>query len=589
MTPAVSAIPSLIVTRLFCFLLFGWLIFVPAHAQPFLQRVERATPPERVRLVLFYFDTCRAVSTQQTVAFRVLNQLDALAQRQRDDQLRRYAQMLRDTYAKNLPNRTHRQNAELFLDMAKQAIADEDEQIAGVCEHFAGQYFYLAEDYGRAFEYLLSANNRFQRIGYEQISEIHRYLYELAFNYYYLREDEKVIALLTEAARYPPFNPNLHIQTYNTLAMAYARLKNREADRQAGANYQRAYKLAVSYRDSVWMGIVRGNLGDSYAQQRQWQPALEAFRTDYRLVLREARTRGYPLSTAVGIAEAFHGLRQLDSCRFYLDQAERMFRLHVEASDYSQRFQADQFWKRYYEVSRQYYQTTGQLPLAAHCTDSLLVYQARIDKRYRSKAAAVAEQRLLVQHHQAEVEALREGGQTQRLWLGVGAGLAMLLAGLLGLLYRASQRRRQQETHTHTERQQQLEQENQQVTAERDQARADLNRFLESLTQPDRPQVDAPRTHQTLTDTSLLTPDDWSEFRQRFDRVHPFFFAQLRTQFADLTPAEERLVALSKLKIDTNRMGRMLGISPASVRTTKYRLRKRLGTDGQSSLLGLLE
>lgn len=61
------------------------------------------------------------------------------------------------------------------------------------------------------------------------------------------------------------------IQRYNTLAIAYARLKNREADRQAGANYQKAYQLAVSYQDSVWMGIVWGNLGDSYAKQGQWQ------------------------------------------------------------------------------------------------------------------------------------------------------------------------------------------------------------------------------------------------------------------------------------------------------------------------------
>lgn len=101
--------------------------------------------------------------------------------------------MLRDTYAKNLPNRTHQQNAELFLSVAKQAEANEDEQIAGVCEHFAGQYYYLAEDYGRAFEYLLSANSRFWKIGYQNVPEIGRYLYELAFNYYYFNEHRKVI------------------------------------------------------------------------------------------------------------------------------------------------------------------------------------------------------------------------------------------------------------------------------------------------------------------------------------------------------------------------------------------------------------
>jgi DNA-binding CsgD family transcriptional regulator len=579
--------PSLTLTRLLCCLFFGWLTGPSASAQPFLQRVERATPPERIQLVLYYFDTCRVVTTQQTVATRTLNELDAIGKRQRDDQLRRYARMLRDTYPKNLPNRTHRQNAELFLNVAKQAVADEDEQIAGVCEHFAGQYFYLAEDYGRAFEYLLSANNRFQLIGYDRIPEIHRYLYELAFNYYYLREDEKVIALLTEAARYPPFSPNLHVQTYNTLAMAYDRLKNPEADRQAGANYQRAYKLAMSYRDSVWMGIVRGNLSDTHMRQGQWHLALDALRTDYRLVMREATKKGYPTSTAVDIAGAFHELGQLDSCRYYLEQFQRMQRLQDIRFDFSKGVQDDLIWQRYYEVSRKYYQTTRNLPMVARCTDSLLVYQARIDKRYRSRAALLAEQRLLIQQHQTEVERLRQGSQTQRWWLGLGAALAVLVAGLLAWLYRVSQRRRQQESLTHAEQQQRLEQQNRQLSTELEQARADLNRFLENLQQISLPQSANP--DQPLTDASLLTLDDWAEFRRRFDRAHPQFFAQLRSQFADLTPAEERLLALSKLSMDTRQMGRMLGISPASVRTTKYRLRKRLGADGQSSLLGLLE
>ncbi len=563
-----------------------WLMTLPAQAQPFLERVERATPPERVRLVLFYFDTCRVVTTQQTVAFRTLDQLDAVAQRQRDDQLRRYARMLRDTYAKNVPNRSYRQNAELFLSVAQQADLRKDTQIAGVCEHFAGQYYFLAEDYGRAFEYLLSANSRFGQIGYARIPEIQRYLYELAFNYYYLNEDQKVIYLLTEAGQFPPFNPNLHIQTHNTLAMAYARLHNPEADRQAGANYQKAYALAVSYRDSVWMGIVRGNLGDSYARLGQWQQALDAFRTDYRLVMREARTRGYPLATSVGIAEAFYQLGQLDSCRYYLEQAGRMYKLQVAATDYSRSLQNDQFWQHYYEVSRQYYQTTGKLPEVARCTDSLLVYQARIAKRYRSKAALLAEQRLLVQKHQTEVANIEQQYSQQRLWLIAGGIVTLLMAGLLGLLYRTSQRRRQQEAQANSQRQQQLEQEKEHVTAELTRARADLKRFLEKREQTNLLQT---QPDPTLAAASLLTPDDWAEFRRRFERAHPLFFAQLRTQFADLTPAEERLLALSKLSMDTRQMGRMLGISPSSVRTTKYRLRKRLGIDGQSALLGLLE
>jgi DNA-binding CsgD family transcriptional regulator len=564
-------------------LLTGWLGCLSARSQPFLQRVERAAPPERVRLVLYYFDTCRAVTTQQATAFRVLDQLDAVGQRRRDGQLRRYSQFLRDTYAKNNPALTDRQRAELFLSVAARAEIRGDKQLAGVGEHFAGLYFYLTQEFGPAFQYLLSANNRFRKIGYANVPEIQRYLHELAFSYYHFNEDAKVVELLTEANTYPPFNANLHIQTYNTLAMAYARQQKTSASgsatRLAEQGYLKAYKLAQYYRDSVWMGITQGNLGSLYANQKRWSNARNNYRIEYRLRMQSAARNGYPMTAALALARASFELGVLDSCRFYLTESKRLHRLN-RGTDYSKPFENDLFWRNYYETARLYYRQTRQLAEATRCADSLQAFQRRIDSRYTSRAAALAENQLLIKQHQAEVVALREGGKTQ-LWLGVGVAAAALIALGLGLLYRSSQRRRTQERLAHAQRQQQLEQENQQVIAERDQARADLARFLGRF-QPTE-------TTPDLTETNLLTADDWAEFRQRFERVYPFFFEQLHTQFTDLTPAEERLMALSKLNLDSLRMSQMLGISTESLRKSKYRMRKKFGLDGTSPLSELLQ
>ncbi|MBO0935111.1 hypothetical protein J2I47_00995 [Fibrella sp. HMF5335] len=570
--------------------LSGLFLALPLRAQSFLQRVERALPAERVRMVLYYFDTCRAVTQNQSAAFQMLGQLDAVGQRRHDNQLRRYARMLRDTWVKNKPNRTDRQNADLFLRIAQRADAEGDEQLAGVAEHFTGQYYYLGQDYGSAFQYLLSANGRFRQIGYANVPEIHRYLYELAFNYYYLNDDAKVISLLTEAAHYPAFSPNLHIQAFNTLAMAYTRQQPQSATMVglAEANYQKAYQLAVTYRDSVWMGIVRGNLGGLYAHQGRWQAALAAFRTDYRLEMRSAGQNGYPNITAVELARSFYELNQLDSCRYYLDEAQRL-RQFNSTKDFSQPFQDDVFWQLYYALARRYYQRTGNLPKSDRCADSLLSYQVRIDNRARSRDAALAEQRLLVQQHEAEVAHLERLSRTQWLLLGAGAGLT----GLLGWLYWSSQRRRQQEALANAGREQQLTLEKQLVTDELDRARADLALLMEALQQKQAQLVlsnpPLATADPSLLNAHLLTNDDWAEFRRRFERVHPLFFGQLRHQFTDLTPAEERLMALSKLRIDGLHMSRMLGISPESIRKAKYRLRKKLGVTGSTPLLELLE
>jgi DNA-binding CsgD family transcriptional regulator len=564
-----------------------------ARADSFLQTIERANPAQRIRLVLTYFDTCQAVTQHQAVAFRLLDQLDALSQQQNDGQLERYSRFLRDTYAKNNPTLGNRQKAELFLGVAQQAEVDNDAQIAGVCEHFAGQYFYLSEDYGKAFQYLLAANHRFQQIGYEHIPEIHRYLYELAFNYYYLNEDEKVIALLTEATRYSPFNPNLHIQTYNTMAMAQARQHpdSPNSARLARQNYQKAYQVALSYRDSVWMGIVYGNLGGLYANQKQWQAALDAYRVDYQATMQTGQKLGYPIGTAVAMAEAFYGLGQLDSCRHYLSEAVRMYRINAQAADYSQGFQDELFWEHYYKVSRLYYQTTGKLSESVRCADSLLVYQERINKRYRSKAAAVAEQRLLVMQQQAELQTREDQNKQQRLVLGLGAGVALLIAGLLGLLYRSSQHRRRQEAIANAEREKRLALENQLVTGELERAKADLTQYIDSLKSKNdlieqisgelvsaRREPDSGQSNRiaALLNSVILTDKDWMRFRQLFEQAHPRFFEKLHQAQPDLTPAEVRLLTLLKLDIPTKEMGFMLGVSADTIRKSRYRLRKKL-------------
>jgi DNA-binding CsgD family transcriptional regulator len=232
----------------------------------------------------------------------------------------------------------------------------------------------------------------------------------------------------------------------------------------------------------------------------------------------------------------------------------------------------------------------------------------RINKRYNSERQSLVNKRLMIQQHQSEVSAIdaKQKGQRTLFWL-VAAGL-ISLAGLFLRLYQLSQLRRQQERMIEAEKEKSFRLEKQLVDEELSRAKDVLAGFMDNLIQKDA-LIDAitaqladraptesasPNAHptaetrQNLVNSSLLTNDDWDEFRRRFERVHPGFFWQLKTQFSDLSPAEERLLALSKLKIDSRQMSRMLGISPESIRKTRYRLRKKLGIQGDSPLLKLL-
>lgn len=79
-----------------------------------------------------------------------------------------------------------------------------------------------------------------------------------------------------------------------------------------------------------------------------------------------------------------------------------------------------------------------------------------------------------------------------------------------------------------------------------------------------------------LYEGQILTEEDWTAFRTQFNSAHAGFLVRLREKFPGLTGAETRLLALSKLRLTTREMAARLGISPETVRQTRWRLKKKL-------------
>ncbi|MVM34597.1 hypothetical protein GO755_31500 [Spirosoma sp. HMF4905] len=587
------------------------LISYVASADPFLQKLEKATPANRVILILNYFDTCSAVTQNQAAAFRLLNTIDGIGEKVGDEQLCRYSQFIKDTYAKN-SDLNNGQKAALFLAVGQKAEQNSDPQIAAVCQHFAGEYYFINEEYGKAFEYLLAADNRFRIIGFEHIPEISRYLYELAFNYYYFKEYEKAIRLLKESARYPAFSDNLAIQTHNTMGMAYAQIdptNNSDNLRRAEMCYKKTRQVAASVGDLVWIGIANTNLGNVYTQQNRLTAALIAFRIDYELGKKFGKDRSQPYATAVKLARVYLMRQQLDSCAYFLRESKRLSLLKILKTEFGSDMDNEFYRQNYYDVARQYYQVIHNLPLAYAYSDSLLKISERINKRYDVKQLDLANDKLLIEKHKSEVDKLNAQKKTQQLLFWISGVVLALVALFFFALYRFVRTKRQQDQVINDEKEKSMRLAKQIVDDELQRAKADLTLFMDNLQAKDalidtlntdlerlsqnRKESDEQdmfvEAQQSLLNSSLLTNDDWEEFQRRFERVHPSFFVKLKTHITDISPAEERLLALSKLNINTRQMSRMLGISPDSIHKATYRLRKKLGTDGHSILSKLLK
>lgn len=92
-----------------------------------------------------------------------------------------------------------------------------------------------------------------------------------------------------------------------------------------------------------------------------------------------------------------------------------------------------------------------------------------------------------------------------------------------------------------------------------------------------------------LNKTTILTEEDWDKFKELFEQVHKGFFIRLKEKLPDLTNAEMRLVCLTKLKLDTKEMAGILGVSFATIRQSRYRLRKKIGLMEEDTIDDIVE
>lgn len=85
-----------------------------------------------------------------------------------------------------------------------------------------------------------------------------------------------------------------------------------------------------------------------------------------------------------------------------------------------------------------------------------------------------------------------------------------------------------------------------------------------------------------------ITQDTWTEFEVRFQEVHVDFYNSLSRQFPDLTPNELRLCAFLRLNMTSKEIADITYQSAESLKTARYRLRKKLGLDRDENLIAYL-
>ncbi|MGQ1910150.1 LuxR C-terminal-related transcriptional regulator [Marinifilum sp. RC60d5] len=94
---------------------------------------------------------------------------------------------------------------------------------------------------------------------------------------------------------------------------------------------------------------------------------------------------------------------------------------------------------------------------------------------------------------------------------------------------------------------------------------------------------------QALLNTKLATEEDWEKYMQLFTKRNPCFIPELKKRYPALTRNEHKIFTLLKLGLSTREMAGILMISPSSVNTARYRLRKKLNLKANEKLEDVIE
>ncbi len=467
-------------------------------------------------------------------------------------------------------------------------MAEHNQQTLQAAEfsHHLGYYYFIKGKYSAALSYMLKANYVFQHIGYGQIEEPGYLLYRLAFVYYHLRNYHEALKHLQTALKYPKNRTVVDIYILNTLGLSYRELYRPDS---AKHYFLLAKAKAVATRDTAWMGIISGNIGNLHLKAHDYAGAFPFFEHYYKYSL-ISKDKACIAEAMMGLADiaVFYG--HYDEALKRLKEADATYHTkpgEVQVEDYIKLGYLYNIFSRAWEGKGDAQQSLYYRKLADGVRDS-------IDRRVQLSNNVAIQQLLEAEQHNSEIKLLEKEKHTALLKQYFLVAATILLIIIFLLIYNRQSLKRKRDKAFLEKKEVILQAEKEKIEANLKHATAMLNSYVENLQQKtallEQVQIKMQALQQSAVDqdeellflqrlnyATILTEDQWHEFRELFEKVHAGFFIKLKTAYPHLTPAETRLCALTKLQLGTKEIAAILGVNADTIKKTRQRLRKKIG------------
>lgn len=438
----------------------------------------------------------------------------------------------------------------------------------------------------RALHLYLKSDSVYKKIGYDNAVGSFQALTNIGD--FYLRMKEYTLALdyLQRAGYYidkESWNW-FKINYYNDLGLCLSKLGYHE---QAIATFQKIAPHIVNPLDSVWIGLLNGNIGSEYYKMGRGEEAEKYLLIDYQYSARykEACSALGTLNELININTQ---LGRLNRVKHYLGLAE-YWTLVCKNPELKYEFLRKQ--STFYYQTKNYKKALEVRILADSLSDSLAM-EAQKQQIWEQTQAYEAKQK---ENSLKLLEQDKEYATLQRNFLFFAI---IALSGLAFFVYRTMRLNAQRQQSLFAHKQLELDRERQEALLELHSFKDNINqknkviehfqRELASL-KAEQQKENYEAALQQLEQPSFVTQQDWVQFSKAFEKAYPYFLENLQKSYPQITPAETRLLVLTKLQFSGKEIAAALGVSLDAVHKSRYRLRKKLNLPEEDNFANLIE
>lgn len=399
----------------------------------------------------------------------------------------------------------------------------------------------------------------------------------IGLTYFEMDEPEKALNFYHKA-----LTINKRIENQTSLAVNYNNIGLLFGDEgkynRALENHFKALEIRRELGYQIEIANSLNNIGRLYMQQENFDQSLDYLQR----ALAKNDNQDPDLTSIIheNIAKVYLSAERYDSA---LTHAQRTL-------DLSKDFGSKLGEKVGYELLTRVYSKQADYEKAYTAQKKLMEVKDSLLNKEKARQINELQTKYETAKKEKEIALLQEKQERQALIRNVFlAGL--ILIGIIGMLVFNRQRLKIKKNRVQLEnkrlKEQQLEQDldykNQQLTThtlhlvQKNEAMKELKQEISTLYRKDNGNINKTlQKLQNLVDYSFSLDEDWQQFQIYFEEIHTGFFDALKKQYPDLTPNELRLSALTKLNLSIKETATILGITPNSVKTARYRLRKKL-------------